>query len=284
MYVATVALSACGGCENALLSIGEPLIALLSEHAISFSSLLVDRRSISPSDVVLVSGCISNDEERAIASEIAHISRKIIAVGSCAVYGGLFGSRKIIDNSCDDALDAILPRVFEHVEPLDSRVDVELYVPGCPPPPDLIFEALKSALEGHAPPHLNSTVCSDCTRRVARKSAKAFQLHPGPGVPESVCILNSGVLCMGPVTRGGCRAACPQVAAACLGCRGPADAVLSSQLHSVRSDLITYIARTTGSREEKVARQIEPMRQALYMFTGSDPVTKAKVKEMAPDD
>lgn len=48
MYIATAAFSACGGCENSLLSIGEPLVALLSEHTISFSSILVDRRTVSP--------------------------------------------------------------------------------------------------------------------------------------------------------------------------------------------------------------------------------------------
>ena len=86
MYIAMVALSACGGCENSLLSIGEPLIALLSEHTVSFSSLLVDRHTVSPCDVVLVSGCIRSSEEEEVALEIERTSRKIIAVGTCAVW------------------------------------------------------------------------------------------------------------------------------------------------------------------------------------------------------
>jgi F420-non-reducing hydrogenase small subunit len=283
MYIATVALSACGGCENALLAVGEPLVALLSEHTISFSSLLVDRRSVSPSDVVLASGCIRNSEEREVASEIARTSRKIIAVGTCAVYGGICGSARMA-GAAEGPEENVLPEVFKVAEPLDSSMAVELYVPGCPPPPNMIFEALKSVVEGYAPLHLSSTVCSDCPRRVLRKSSKTLKTHPGPGVVDDACLLNAGLLCMGPVTRGGCHAACPSQAAACAGCRGPSDAVLSSQLHSLHSDMVAYICRTSGVREDKVAKQLEPMLDILYMFTKRDPVTRAKAKERVPGD
>jgi len=283
MYIATAAFSACGGCENSLLSIGEPLVALLSEHTISFSSILVDRRTVSPSDVVLASGCIRNSEEAEVAFEIARTSRKIIAVGTCAVYGGVCGLANAGD-SLDAAQGSVLPELFATAEPLDSSMAVELYVPGCPPPPNLIFEALKSVVEGYSPLHLNSTVCSDCERAVTRKSAKTIQSHPGPGADDAACLLSAGLLCMGPVTRGGCRAACPSAGVACAGCRGPSDAVLSSQLHSVHSDLVAYISRTSGAREEKVAKQLEPMLRLLYMFTRRDPVTRSRVKERVPGD
>jgi F420-non-reducing hydrogenase small subunit len=283
MYIATVALSACGGCENSLLSVGEPLVALLNEDTISFSSILVDRRTVSPSDVVLASGCIRNSEEREVAAEIARMSRKVIAVGTCAVYGGVCGLAKAAD-SIEAPEEGVLPQVFKAGEPLDTSMAVELYVPGCPPPPNLIFEALKSVVEGYSPVHLNTTVCSDCPRAVARKSAKSLQSHPGPGITGSSCLLNAGLLCMGPVTRGGCCAACPTNAVACAGCRGPSDTVLSSQLHSVYSDMVAYVSRTTGAREDKVVKQLEPMLRVLYSFTRGDPVTRARVKERVPGD
>lgn len=283
MYVATAALSACGGCENSLLSIGEPLVAFLSEHTISFSSLLLDRHSVSPSDVVLVSGCVRTARELELALEIDRTSRKIVAVGSCAVYGGvagLGGSGSPAEERQDDAL----PRVMRGPEPLDSRVSVELYVPGCPPPPRLIFDALKSVVEGYMPLHFDGTVCSECPRTLPRRRTKSLTLHPGPGHAADTCLLGRGVLCMGPVTRGGCRAACTSAGAACSGCRGPSDMVLSSQLHSVYSDTVACLSRTGRQRLEKVARQVSAMLEVLYMYTGRDPETRARVKERVPGD
>jgi len=283
MYIATVALSACGGCENSLLSIGEPLIALLSEHTVSFSSLLVDRHTVSPCDVVLASGCIRSSEEEEVALEIERTSRKIIAVGTCAVYGGIGGLRKRPEVSSEDD-DGALPEIYRDVAPLDSSVAVELYVPGCPPQPHLIMDALKSVLEGYTPLHFDSTVCSDCPRKVARKASKSLQLHPGPGVPGSTCLLNAGVVCLGPVTRGGCRAACTSVGTACTGCRGPSDAILSSQMHAIHADLTGYISRTSGARQDKVEKQLSKILEVLYLFTGKDPVTRSRVKERVPGD
>lgn len=284
MYIATVAFSACGGCENSLLSAGEPLVSLLSEHTVSFSSLLVDTRSVSPSDVVLASGCIRNSQEREVALEIARTSRKIVAVGTCAVYGGIGGLRMLEPAEEGEGSNGVLPELFEKALPLDSIMGVELFVPGCPPPSNLIMEALKSVLEGYTPLHFESTVCSDCTRRVARKKLKSVHGHPGPGVADNACLLNAGVLCMGPVTRGGCRAACPRAGTACLGCRGPSDAVLSSQLHSMHSDMVSVIARTSGAREDKVAQLLDPLREMMYLFTTADPVTRGRVKERVPGE
>jgi F420-non-reducing hydrogenase small subunit len=280
MYIATVALSSCGGCENSLLSAGEPLVALLSEHEVAFSSLLVDRRNISPSDVVLASGCLRTPEEAELAMDIARTSRKIIAVGTCAVYGGIGGLRRV--RSAEPVEGGETQPADNGSSPLDSSVAVELYVPGCPPPPLLIMDALKSVVEGYTPLHFETTVCSDCSRKVARKSSRTITAHPGPGVADGTCLLNAGVLCMGPVTRGGCRAACPSAGAACAGCRGPSDAVLSSQLHSMRSDMVSFISRTSGAREDKVAGQLAAMMDVLYMFTGKDPETRMRTKERVP--
>lgn len=283
MYIATVSLSGCGGCESSLLSIGEPLVALLSEHTVSFSSLLVDRRTVSPCDVVLASGCIRTSEEFELASEIARTSRKIVAVGTCAVYGGVGGLKKLAD-AREESDEGGLPEVFADASPLDSRVAVELYVPGCPPPPRLIFDALKSVVEGYTPLHFDTTVCSDCQRIVQRKAPGSISLHPGPGVGEDVCLLNAGVLCMGPVTRGGCRAACTSAGAACSGCRGPSDMVLSSQLHSLFSDTVACFSRTTGARPEKIAKQLSTMMDVLYLYTGKDPETRARARERVPGE
>lgn len=278
MYVATVGLSSCGGCHNALFTIGEPLIALLCDHNIAFSTYMVDHRSISPADVVLIEGGIRNREELEVAGEIARNARKVIAVGSCAVFGGVNGLRKLeVVPVVDEGGD--LPPLLEEMKPLDSCMSVELYVPGCPPPPNLILEALKSVLDGYSPAHFDGSVCSECPRRAERKSIRSWSQHPGPGVPHEMCLLNKSLLCLGPVTRGGCHSPCPTRGAVCIGCRGPSDVVQSSQLHSMFNDMVKYVSLTTRAKEDKVGMQLMSMLRSIYLFTGSDPVTRAKVGE-----
>jgi F420-non-reducing hydrogenase small subunit len=282
MYISTVALSACGGCEASMLSVGEPLVALLSDHTVSFSSLLVDKRSMSPSDVVLVSGCLRNSDERLLAGEVSRMSRKVVALGTCATYGGVAGLKRL-RRPAEEPEQGSLPFLLAEAAPLDTEINVELYVPGCPPSPLIIYETLKALLEGELPRRHETTVCSECRRRVSPKSRSgSLRSHPGPGIKGADCLLNGGLMCLGPVTRGGCMAACPAVAAVCSGCRGPSDAVLSSQLHSLFSDMVYFISSTTKQRPEKIEKQARAMLDTIYMFTARDPVIKSKVRGRAP--
>jgi F420-non-reducing hydrogenase small subunit len=277
MYVATVGLSSCGGCHSALFTIGEPLIALLCDHNIAFSTYMVDQRSISPADVVLVEGGIRNRDESELAGEIARNARKVVAVGSCAVFGGVNGMGKRAATAAERGRD--LPPLLQEMKPLDSCAPVELYVPGCPPPPNLILEALRSALDGTSPAHFDGTVCSECPRRAERERLGSWSPHPGPGVPQDRCLLNSGLLCLGPVTRGGCHSSCPARGTVCIGCRGPSDAVQSSQLHSIFGDMVKHVSLTARVKEEKAAALLKSMLKTIYLFTGSDPVTRSRVGE-----
>jgi F420-non-reducing hydrogenase small subunit len=276
MYVATVGLSSCGGCHNALFTVGEPLIALLCDNNIAFSTYMVDHRSISPADVVLVEGGVRNQEELEVAGEIARNAKKVVAVGSCAVFGGVNGLCKL---EVDPDRGGELPPLLDEMKPLDSCISVELYVPGCPPPPNLILEALRSVLDGYSPAHFDGSVCSECHRRAERKSVRSWSSHPGPGFPQERCLLNGGLLCLGPVTRGGCHSPCPARGAVCIGCRGPSDAAQSSQLHSMFGDMVKYISLTTKAKEEKAGVQLMSMLKSIYLFTGSDPITRTRVGE-----
>jgi F420-non-reducing hydrogenase small subunit len=278
MYVATVALSSCGGCHHSLFSIGEPLIALLCDHNIAFSTYLVDHRSITPADVVAVTGGVRTREELEIAAEVSRNARKVIAVGSCAVYGGVAGSRRLQDQPVP-AEGSDLPAMLDEALPVDDCMSVEAYLPGCPPPPNLILEALKSVLDGYSPAHFDSTVCSECSRRVEHKGIRSWSRHPGGGVPPETCLLNSGYFCLGPVTRGGCHSACPTRGAVCIGCRGPSDVVLSSQLHGMFSDMVKYVSLTTGAKTEKTGKQLMELLREIYLFTAADQVTCARVGE-----
>lgn len=283
MYIATVGFGSCGGCHNSLLSAGEPLIAMLCEHTVAFSSHLVDSRSVSPCDVVIVTGCLLSSGDVQFAEEVSRMSRKVIALGSCAVYGGIPALSALsggVSRRISGPKD--LPPMLHSPEPVDSCMDVDYYIPGCPPPPNLVFEALKSILEGRSHARYDGTVCSECSRRVETKRVNKWSSHPGGGTEDGRCLLDSGHLCLGPVTRGGCKAACPEMGSICIGCRGPSDTVLSSQLHSLHSDMVKFVSNTAKLREATVEKNLKDLLKLSYLFTLCDPVMKNKAGERMP--
>ncbi|MDD5747606.1 MAG: hypothetical protein PHP64_00900 [Actinomycetota bacterium] len=275
MFVSTAEFTSCCGCLSSLLEVGEPLVSLLSEHSVSFSEL-VDFQDISPSDVTIVWGCIGDEEDERIANEVSRMSKKIIAAGSCAVYGGISARMQQLPSK------ERVPSSLSRFEPVDAYIPVDLYVPGCPPPGRILFEALKGTLEDYTPIHYDYTVCSECKRKCEKKhTGRWFKRNERIPV-EGICFLDQGFLCMGPVTRGGCHASCTSRGAACIGCRGPSDTVLLSHLHSLYSDMLHYISISTTGKRAKPEKTLEEYIDLLYLFTLRDPVTKERPRERLP--
>jgi F420-non-reducing hydrogenase small subunit len=124
-----------------------------------------------------------------------------------------------------------LPEFYETVKALDQAVPVDYIIPGCPPEPHQIWAVLKAVISGADLPKPGGTiigagtvaVCEECPLAKNVKQIKRFyrpyELVPEPGL----CLLEQGLLCMGPATRSGCGALCPQVGMRCEGCYGPLD-------------------------------------------------------------
>jgi F420-non-reducing hydrogenase small subunit len=123
-----------------------------------------------------------------------------------------------------------LPIFYDTLKTLDQTVEVDYYLPGCPPEAENIWTAIVTILEGKLPPPgsvigLNTTVCDECPRKRNEKKIKKFyrtwQIVPD----EETCLLEQGLLCCGIATRAGCKALCPQVNSPCIGCHGANDGV-----------------------------------------------------------
>ena len=107
-----------------------------------------------------------------------------------------------------------LPIFYDTLKTLDQTVEVDYYLPGCPPEAENIWAAIVAILEGKLPPKgsvigLNTTVCDECPRKRNEKKIKKFyrtwQMIPD----EETCLLEQGLLCCGIATRAGCKALCP---------------------------------------------------------------------------
>jgi F420-non-reducing hydrogenase small subunit len=131
-----------------------------------------------------------------------------------------------------------LPTLYPMIRTLEQVVPVDYFMPGCPPEShqiaaviDLVIKALKG--EAQLPPLGSiigagpSTVCDECPRQRNAKAIKQFvRIQHLQTIDPNLCLLEQGIPCNGPATRSGCGALCPQAAAQCAGCYGPAAGVV----------------------------------------------------------
>jgi F420-non-reducing hydrogenase small subunit len=280
--------ASCGGCEIAVLNINEKILDVDAAFDVAFWPVAMDAKykdvEAMPDKSItltLFNGGIRNDENEYLAKLLRQKSVFLVAFGSCATEGcipGLanFSSRKDIfeavyesvstenpDNirpqyewDTPEGLPIHIPVFYNSLKTLDQVVDVDYYMPGCPPESHQIaavVELVIKALNGEAelPPKGSvigaggSTVCDDCARtRNVKKIKKFVRIHEVEEVDPDLCLLEQGILCNGPATRNGCGALCPAVGAACIGCYGPAEGVVD---YGAR--LMTALASVIDSRD-----------------------------------
>jgi F420-non-reducing hydrogenase small subunit len=280
--------ASCGGCEIAVLNIGEKILDVDAAFDVAFWPVAMDAKykdveAMPDKSITLTlwNGSIRNDENEHLAKLLRQKSVILVAFGSCATEGCIPGMANFsnpediftaaYDSVSTDNPDGIRPvynwktpegpeihiPVFSQViRTLDQVVDVDYFMPGCPPESHQIaavVELVIKALNGEAelPPPGSvigagvSTVCDDCSRERGIKKIKKFvRIHQVESVDPDLCLLEQGILCNGPATRNGCGALCPGVGAACIGCYGPAEDVVD---YGAR--LMTAVASVIDSRD-----------------------------------
>ena len=182
-----------------------------------------------------------------------------------------------------------IPKLEKVLRPLDQVVDVDYYMPGCPPEPhqiaavvDLVIQVLQG--KAQLPPKGayigcgNSTVCDECKRTRNVKTITAFKrIQEVAPLDPDLCILEQGVPCNGPATRSGCNARCPKVGAQCIGCYGPAEGVMD---YGAR--LITAFASVVDAKDpaeiEAILDGIPDPTGQFYRFNLADSLLRASTQ------
>ncbi|MBA2880166.1 F420-non-reducing hydrogenase small subunit [Desulfosalsimonas propionicica] len=258
--VASDWLNACSGCEIAIVDMGERLLTVLDLVEFVHLPALMDHKyygqmgdgahlSFPEADLGIISGSIKNEEHLEVALEMRKKCGAIIALGTCATHGGIPALANSWSNDelftryysteTTDPCDAVpadgVPPLLENVSALDEKINVDIYLPGCPPHPDQVFGALAAFLEGKTPELPTKSVCDTCpTKREGKgkigKLRRFLQAPQYKGADEPLdqmrCLLEQGILCMGPVTRAGCGGdgvvpRCISARVPCRGCYGP---------------------------------------------------------------
>lgn len=160
---------------------------------------------------------------------------------------------------------------------LDQVVDVDYYMPGCPPESHQIatvIDLVLAVLEGKAelPPKGavigagDSTCCDECPRqRNVKKITKFVRIHEMDAIDPDLCLLEQGILCNGMATRSGCGALCPQHNAPCIGCYGPAEGVVDYGAR-IMSALASVIDSRDPDEIERILDGIPDPAGSFYRF------------------
>ena len=167
--VATVWLDGCSGCHMSLLDMDERLILLEEKIELVYSPLVDAKQFPENVDVALVEGSVSSEDDLHKIKLIRKNSKVLVALGDCAVTGNIpsmrtvFPLAKVLERVYEENATInkhvptkIVPKLLERVMPLHEVVNVDIYLPGCPPSADNIFFAISELLEGRMP-DLNST-------------------------------------------------------------------------------------------------------------------------------
>jgi F420-non-reducing hydrogenase small subunit len=274
-------LSDCSGCHVAIVDLHEKILNVLQAVSIQRCPVLTDIKDYPHATIGLVSGAIRNEHDRHAAIEMRNACDIIIAWGSCAVFGGPAGAGNI--HSPDELRKAVylenktttpatppskeISPLESVVSTLDTIIDVDLYLPGCPPHPAFVFESLSALVEGRMPEVNLRTVCAKCKRKMDKTDVTAIKSNT-EGIPNSdQCFLSQGYACMGSVTIDRCLAPCPTNGMPCTGCTGASMQVLTEPNRDIRTEIADRMARLTKIDRNEIIAALEKGAKSYYSYT-----------------
>ncbi len=298
--------ASCGGCEIAVLDIQEKILDVAQAFDIVFWPVAMDFkyadvRALKDNDMALClfNGAIRNSENEEIARLLRAKARTLVAFGSCSMEGGIPGLANL--TSKEEILrfvyvdspstvkqdggsyprthtampegDISIPELWNTVKALDQVVEVDYSIPGCPPQPEQIWKVMEHILSGRPLPEKGSVLgaglkscCDECagTKQEKRISRfyRPYEIEPVPGE----CLLEQGLVCVGPATRDGCGALCPAANMPCRGCYGPPPNVVDQGAKMV-SALGSVIDAVDPAEIERILDQIPDPLGTFYRFS-----------------
>ncbi|MBE6524257.1 MAG: oxidoreductase [Thermoplasmata archaeon] len=279
--------------------------------------------------VSIISGAVRNTENEHMVKLLRKKSKVVVSYGTCACFGGSPALANLVPGESKEILDYVytktpssaafqneyhsgapvlpqksfqapegeltLPVLFDTVKTLDQVIDVDYYVPGCPPLQESISQLLKAVADFAyngvpLPPKgteigiTTKTLCEECPRH--KENARITHIYEPHeiDVKPDVCLMDQGILCLGPATVGGCGARCTKVGQPCRGCYGP-----TADVQEQGASVFTAIASMFPIREDdgiigedeiiKIMSEVKDPLGYFYAFTlGKSLIKKAVVE------
>ena len=238
----------CEGCELQLANKEGTLLDFLSHLEI------VNFREVSSYkgqdyDIALIEGSITRPDEMERLKEIRAQAKVLVAFGSCACYGGVNFQKNQFE------MDDVVREVYgaDQVETIKTMkisdvVPVDLSIPGCPVSKAEVEKIVVDVVTGVDIRMPHYPVCVECKQNV------------------NTCVVDLGKICLGPITRAGCGAVCPNHKVGCLGCRGPVECA--------KYETLIEILKERGHTESQIMERLN-----FYHSFAADAALWEKVQE-----
>jgi len=298
--------AACGGCCVSVLDVHESLFTVVEHADLVFWPIALDFKykdvEAMPDgfiDVTLFNGAVRNSENEKMAILLRKKTKILVAYGSCAHMGGIPGlanltsknaifNRVYIESESTSNPENIFPQphfkvpegtlelpvFYNDVKTLNQVVNVDYFLPGCPPQTERLVEVFMAIVTGAQLPPGGSVVgahdktqCDECKRKKSdKKLIKEFKRPWQIKDDGETCFLEQGVICMGPATRGGCGVRCIEGNAPCRGCYGPPPDV-NDPGAKMMSAIATMIDSNNEDEIKKIIDTIEDPAGTFYRYS-----------------
>lgn len=308
--------AACGGCCVSVLDVHENLFTVVDHADLVFWPIALDTKykdvEAMPNghiDITLFNGAIRNSENEYMALLLREKSKIMIAYGSCAHLGGIpglanFHNRSGIFERVYETSESTInhekvhpqtnytveegklhiPVFFDDVKPLDKVVCVDYYLPGCPPQSERLLEVFTAVATGANLPTKKSVIgawdktqCDECERKKTdNKKIREFKRPFEVEDDGETCLLEQGIICMGPATRGGCGYRCIKGYAPCRGCYGPPPDVADPGA-KMMSAIATMIDSNDPEEIAEIVDQIPDPAGTFYRFSLPGSILRRKM-------
>jgi len=218
LKIASFDFTCCEGCQLQLANKEDTLVDFLALlDVVNFREISSHRGD--DYDIALIEGSITRDDEVERLKKIRERAKVLVAVGSCACFGGVnqiknkFPIEEVVREVYGDDPVETLP-----VRKVSDIVKVDLEIPGCPVSKEEVERIVVDLVTGAEIKFPKYPVCVECRRNL------------------NTCVFDLGQICLGPITRAGCGAVCPTGKTGCLGCRGPAEEANYEEFRQILKD------------------------------------------------
>ncbi len=207
--IAIFDFACCEGCQLQIVNLEEEILSLLGgADVVEWREAMSEKSD--EYDIAIIEGSITRLEDEERIKMIRSRAKVLIALGACAVIGGINKLKNNFDldevKKCVYGKAAGKPHLRTGpTKAVGEVVQVDYAVPGCPIDRKEFTYIVRSLLMGKKPEIPDYPVCVEC------KAA---------GNP---CLWQYDQVCLGPIIRAGCGARCPSNGFRCFGCRGYVD-------------------------------------------------------------
>ena len=223
--------AACGGCDVSLLDTHERLLTIGDMAEIVMWPVAADGKekdieAMADGEITvsLINGAIRNSENEHMAKLLRQKSKIVVAYGTCAMFGGSPALANLVPGGAQEILDYVYTKTpssanFQADYHKDAPVIPQTSYQA-PEGEDFVYNGVPLPPKGTEIGITTKTLCEECPRKKENARITEIKEPHEVDVKPDICLMDQGILCLGPATMGGCGARCTRAGQPCRGCYG----------------------------------------------------------------